>query len=599
MVSSNAGGSTAQGLELGVSNTIRSNSGISIGSRKGNAYLRFNSETVAPGTGSAVFRNLSGTGRQANWLIGDNSTQNGGGSYSVGLVDFSQYGEVDALVNNIVLGWGTAGTASVSTNCQGTLTFDSGTIDTNSLTAGIQPNSTTPGAARGFVNVVGTGKLLVNGNVTLGRAFGSATYISQGYITVGQTTGGGAVTISGDVICGAGTLAYSRLNLFDGSLTLGGKVGDVSVSGNAPLSQLNLAGGTLTLDFGSTPNPTGSRANVTALVVSNNVNLNIKGSNLSPGTIELIKYTGTALTATQFGYLNSNLGLPPRVVANLVNNTVNKSVDLNIASVSFNKWSGATNGDWDIDSTVNWNLAPANTPSTYLQTGVPGESVTFDDTATGTKTVNLTTTLSPESITVDTAATYTFNGSGILSGPAVLTKRGGGSLVVANSGTNDFTGAIQIEAGKIQIGGSNDRLPLGAKVTLSDVANAELDLNNFSQTLSSINGGGTSGGNVTTRCRHAHPDRRGQLRGRNPRQWCPGQVRHRHHGAQRRKHLRRWDHDFRRATHCRQRERQRSRKRTRGHRNRRIAGAGQRHDHRQHCRDCHHQRRLAGHQPQR
>jgi hypothetical protein len=65
---------------------------------------------------------------------------------------------------------------------------------------------------------------------------------------------------------------------------LGGTVGDDSVAGNAPLETLQLNGGTLTFDFGSTPNPTGSRAKVTNLNVPNPVTLTFSGTNLSPGT---------------------------------------------------------------------------------------------------------------------------------------------------------------------------------------------------------------------------------------------------------------------------------------------------------------------------
>jgi hypothetical protein len=89
--------------------------------------LRFNSATVGLGEGSAVFRNLSGTGRQANWIIGDNSTQAGGGTAASGVVDFSLYGEVDALVGNMILGHATAGTVTAAPITQGTLTFDAGT----------------------------------------------------------------------------------------------------------------------------------------------------------------------------------------------------------------------------------------------------------------------------------------------------------------------------------------------------------------------------------------------------------------------------------------------------------------------------------------
>jgi autotransporter-associated beta strand protein len=484
----------AQILELGVSNTILCDGGITIGGRKGNGYLRFNNNLTEEG--SVTFRSRNGTGRQAQWRIGDNSGQNGGGTFATGAVDFSLYGAVDALVDVMTLGRGTGpGTTAVTnaTPSQGTLTFDKGTVNVNQLTLGIQ-SAIDLGGGQGTLNVDGTGNLIVNGTLTLGRFFGTTTVTAHkalGLLNVGTISGGGAVTVAGDVVCGTGV--GNKITLTDGSLTLGGKVGDDSVAGDAPLETLELKGGSLTFNFGSAANPTGSRAKVANLNVTNSVTIGFTGSNLGPGTIELIKYTAFD-HATQFA--NLNLSLPSRVVANLVNNTANSSVDLQIVSVSTNKWSGTVNSDWDIDTTLNWALFPGNTPSKYLQPSVPGEAVTFDDSATGTKTVNLTTALSPAAITVDTAQTYTFNGTGAISGPAGITKRGGGSLVIANAGTNDFTGAINIEAGKLQIGG-NDRLPTGATVTLSDVADAALDLNNFNQSLLSLNGGGANGGNVS------------------------------------------------------------------------------------------------------
>lgn len=489
--SNNGTAADAQILELGVSNTILCDGGITIGGRKGNGYLRFNNNLSEEG--SVTFRSRNGTGRQTNWLIGDNSGQSGGGTFCTGVVDFSQYGAVDALVNVMILGRGTAGLATNATPSQGTLSFDKGIVNTNQLTLGIQ-SALDSGGGQGTLNVDGTGNLTVNGTLTLGRFFGTTTVTAHnalGLLNVGTISGGGAVTIAGDVICGTGV--GNKITLTDGSLTLGGKLGDDSVAGDAPLEVLELKGGTLTFNFGSAANPTGSRAKVANLNVTNSVNIGFTGSNLAPGTIELIKYTAFD-HAAQFA--NLNLSLPSRVVANLVNNTANSSVDLNIISISTNKWSGAVNSDWDIDTTLNWALFPGNTPSKYLQTTVPGEAVTFDDSAAGTKTVNLTTALSPGAITVDTAQTYTFSGPGAISGPTGITKRGGGSLVIANAGTNDFTGGINIEAGKLQIGG-NDRLPTGATVTLSDVADAALDLNNLNQSLLSLNGGGATGGNVS------------------------------------------------------------------------------------------------------
>jgi hypothetical protein len=94
--SNNGTAADAQILELGVTNTILCDGGITIGGRKGNGYLRFNPNLAEEG--AVTFRSRNGTGRQTQWAIGDNSGQNGGGTFSTGVVDFSLYGGVDALV---------------------------------------------------------------------------------------------------------------------------------------------------------------------------------------------------------------------------------------------------------------------------------------------------------------------------------------------------------------------------------------------------------------------------------------------------------------------------------------------------------------------
>ena len=71
------------------------------------------------------------------------------------------------------------------------------------------------------------------------------------------------------------------------------------------------------------------------------------------------------------------------------------------------------------------------------------------------------------------------------------------TLTIANTGRNDFAGAVTIDGGKVLISGSADRLPTNSAVTLADAADATLDLNNLNQTLGSLSGGGTSGGNVS------------------------------------------------------------------------------------------------------
>src|SRR4029077_7527284 len=81
------------------------------------------------------------------------------------------------------------------------------------------------------------------------------------------------------------------------------------------------------------------------------ITLNVSALGLKNGQFTLIKYTGTPLADLS----NFTLVLPPGVVATLVNNTGNVSIDLNITlSPKFLTWFGAGNSDWDISTTVNW-----------------------------------------------------------------------------------------------------------------------------------------------------------------------------------------------------------------------------------------------------
>jgi autotransporter-associated beta strand protein len=490
-MASNSGNS--QIVNLGIRNVILSDSGITVGGRKGNGLLQFNGNLVGFGEGVAFFRSRDGVGRQALWAIGDNSAQSAGANASIGTANFSVLGAVDALVDTMIIARSSTGAGGANLT-QGTLTFDAGTVDVNTLVVGFQSN---PDAspARGTVNVDGTGKLIVNGNLVLGRFFGGVNN-SFGRINIGQAAGGGELVIKGDLIGGGGL--ENILTMYGGSLVLGGKLGNLVDATNTPLETLELNAGSITFDLGTAGNPTSVRATVVNLNVHNIIPLNVRGANLSPGTIELFKYySGIGDVGGTYGFSGLELNLPSKVDGYLSNNTANASVDLVITNVSGTKWSGAVNGNWDINGTANWVNTPLGTASKYLEPTVPGDAVLFDDTATGTTTVNLTTTLSPGGILVSNVSkTYTFTGGGALSGPTAFTKRGAGTLLISNTGSNNFEGAISIEAGRIQLGGGADRLPVNADVNLANVAGAQLDLNNLNQTLGALNGGGGAGGTV-------------------------------------------------------------------------------------------------------
>ncbi|HYE04472.1 MAG TPA: autotransporter-associated beta strand repeat-containing protein [Planctomycetota bacterium] len=82
--------------------------------------------------------------------------------------------------------------------------------------------------------------------------------------------------------------------------------------------------------------------------------------------------------------------------------------------------------------------------------------------------------------------------TGVVSG-AALTKQGAAPLALA--GANTWTGALRIDAGSLRVG-TGAAIPDGCAVTFDDVAGAELDLDDGTETIGSLAGGGPAGGDV-------------------------------------------------------------------------------------------------------
>jgi autotransporter-associated beta strand protein len=123
-------------------------------------------------------------------------------------------------------------------------------------------------------------------------------------------------------------------------------------------------------------------------------------------------------------------------------------------------------------------------------------------TAGGTALNNLTL---PGTVNLGgTTRTITANGAGVLTLSGIisnggLTKAGTGTLVLSNTAGNTYSGTTTINAGTLQAGAAagGQAFGNGSAVTLADTAGATLNLNSFSQTIGSLAGGGTTGGNVT------------------------------------------------------------------------------------------------------
>lgn len=123
------------------------------------------------------------------------------------------------------------------------------------------------------------------------------------------------------------------------------------------------------------------------------------------------------------------------------------SATLDVAAGIALTWTGATNGNWDVDTTANWQDALANPEMFYWL-----DSVTFNETGSATQpTVTLTQEVRPLQVTVsEPSVNYSFIGTGFISGTASLTKSGDAKLTIATNNTN--SGDTTIQAGTVEVG---------------------------------------------------------------------------------------------------------------------------------------------------
>lgn len=483
----NTGGAGGE-LYLGWTNAIFGDVGMWVGYRRTSASkLAFHPYVYG---GAAYFRNRAGTGRQNYWRIADGSTQTYSGNACNGNVDFS-LGTVDALIGDLVIARNmtTPGAPSLPTGgAIGTLTFNAGTIDVNNVIVGYQMVDNGPQVS-GTINVDGTGQLIVNNSMQLGRFMANTNVNNVGFakLNIGTLTGGGSVGVNSGITTStnAENANQSEIHIQNGgSLSVNGTVG--------PLYFLDLSTGTLALNLDS--HSSTAVCTASTLQIYPGFNLTITGPTLEAGQTPLFKYE----TLYSNGADDLTLTLPFYLEGYLSNNTVNSSIDLVITNKLVTVWNGNLSDDWNIATTANWKDGTTGSAKNYGQSAIPGDIVRFDDSAVGSGNVNLTTDLGPFAILVNNSTkAYTFTGAGRLTGPTGLAKHGSSTLTVANTGANDFTGPITVDGGILQLGGVADRLPTTSTVTLANTSGVSLDLNNQDQTLVGVTGGGSSGGNVS------------------------------------------------------------------------------------------------------
>ena len=378
--------------------------------------------------------------------------------------------------------------AAVPTFAGGDLTFGNG----GSLVAG-QTLSWSQGAitvasggslaASNELAATGTGLLVISGAGAVASAVASVTegavldvsgvngfsWGSGQTLSVGRT-GTAASDVRGDFTLAGGTLA-----------TAGAGTAGTATFADA----LVLAGGTVNLDLSNDPTA-GANDFISVLgsldtQASTSLQITKTDGSLGSGTYDLFGYgPGSAINTANL-VLAGTSGGNTRQSFTLADDTVNSLVTLTVAGSAGNLvWEGTGSAAWDFTAT-DWDNG--GSPDRFYDL----DNVTFDDTATGSTTVDVTVDVAPNAIVIDNSSlAYTIQGSSKITGPTGMTKSGTGTLTLANTG-NDFTGATAVNAGTLALGSANALSPASA---LSLAGGTTLDLAGNSATALRLSGAG-------------------------------------------------------------------------------------------------------------
>ncbi|MGH2567168.1 MAG: beta strand repeat-containing protein, partial [Bacteroidota bacterium] len=390
-------------------------------------------------------------------------------------------------------------TASGAITAEGVLTVTSVTFDLNSFDAA-------------------AGSLTGSGTITNGVAATTSTLTAGG--------DGTSTTFSGGILNGAGTVALVKLGT--GSLTLSGDNsytgGTVMSAGSILVQHTNALGtGDVTMNDASTgTNNTSLLINEALLDASgpaNNITVANQGSGITSigtlgslvpfgatfnGTLTLNKATtlvdgtGDQAKRTTFeGKISGAVGTLTMTGAgriafsmllanDFVGDVVVTSGTLLQTSSEFDHIPDASN----VQVAGGWQLIT-----------VPGSAVVGTETINNLTGSGLVKAFSVGSGTGVNLKVGSAGGSSTYSGVMenftsifALTKVGAGTFTI--SGVNTYTGTTTINAGVLQLGAAGV-IADGSAVTLADVSGVVFDLNNFNETIGTLSGGGTTGGNIT------------------------------------------------------------------------------------------------------
>jgi autotransporter-associated beta strand protein len=310
--------------------------------------------------------------------------------------------------------------------------------------------STNNGTLSGLIS--GAGGLTNAGGGTLTLAGKNAlpvTTVNAGSVAVssgGEVFGAVAVNSGGTLRLSGGGIVNGVAVNNGGKLELPGTgIATNLVFTNAGSMSFDVvAGGALTVatvDGITNEGPAGS------------ITVNVTGAAPADGTYPLIAYSGSLQGS---GFSAYQLGATPLGKAYSLADS-GSVVQLVVSTPLI--WTGAQSSEWSLNpigGLLNWTYQ--GTPVDY----VSGSGVLFDDTLTGSSTVDVSVAdVTPMSVTLNHATTnYTLQGSRGITGAASLIKSGAATLTVLNN--NSYTGPTIISAGTVQVGSGGTSGTLGS-----------------------------------------------------------------------------------------------------------------------------------------
>lgn len=284
----------------------------------------------------------------------------------------------------------------------------------------------------------------------------SITKKGSGTLNINSTS----TTYTGATTAEAGTLNISSATSLDSAITI--KSG-VTFGGEGLTSQaLTFEPGTSTLSFDPATPGSFTADGVTttgATIIAN------------PSSATTVGQTYTVLTRSTGTFSSTDvaafLGGGRSTIGGTGTNTITYTADAP-ASLTWKGNDGTNPGFWDVATTFNWSNGSADR-------FFSNDAVTFDDTASSFSVVIQGTSASPGNMVFNHSANnYTISG-GTIVGSGSLTKSGSGTLTLAQaSGSNSFSGALNINGGTLSITALN-RIGSGASTRAVQLGGGTLE----------------------------------------------------------------------------------------------------------------------------